>query len=72
MFIGYRLCRRFLGPEEWMLGCLDAFRFAGLVSDLGRSSEAFGHLRCLLQGPGATWAQLGQTVFPYGLSGISV
>ena len=23
-FIGYRLCRRPLGPEEWMLGCLDA------------------------------------------------
>ena len=22
--MGYRLCRRPLGPEEWMLGCLDA------------------------------------------------
>ena len=24
-FIGYRLCRRPLGPEAWMTGCLDAW-----------------------------------------------
>ena len=24
ILIGYRLCRRPLGPEAWMLGCLDA------------------------------------------------
>ena len=25
IFAGYRLCRRRLGPEAWMLGCLDAW-----------------------------------------------
>ena len=34
-FIGYRLCRRPLGLDEWVPGCLDACLFARLVADLG-------------------------------------
>ena len=74
---GYRLCRRPLGPDEWMLGCLDAWMLGclSLCSPDGRFGtnsncilEAFGHLWChlawALQGCGSLWARLGQAGYP--------
>ena len=58
-FIGYRLCRRPLGPEEWMLGCSDACRCARLVADLARIRVAFWRplVTC-----GVTWDGPGKLV----------
>ena len=64
---GYRLCRRPLGPEEWVLGCLDAWMLGCLSfclpggrfgTNLSHILEAFDHLWCLLGGPGAIWLPL--------------
>ena len=70
-FIGYRLCRRPLGPEEWILGCLDARMLVFVLAwwQIWHEFELhFGglwlpvvSLGWFLQACGSMWARLGQS-----------
>ena len=45
--------------DGWMLGCLSfCMPGARAGANLSHIVEAFDHLRCLLEGPGAIWAPL--------------
>ena len=44
IFIGYRLCRRPLGPEEWMPGCLDACQTSHLAFPRRREHQFEGQV----------------------------
>ena len=47
------------GLDAWMLGCLSfCLPGARFGTNLNHMSEAFDHLWCLLQSPGAIWAPL--------------
>ena len=47
------------GLDAWMLGWLSFYLPGGRFgTNLSPILEAFDHLWCLLQGPGATWAPL--------------
>ena len=78
VIIGSPLCPRPLGPEEWMLKCLDVwilvfcspgFRFGTNLSCL---LQACGHFWCLRPGFGAVWALLGQPGLPNCQFGRSI
>ena len=59
--------------QAWMLGCLSFCLPGGRIgTNSSEILEAFDHLRCLLQGPGAIWAPLEQLEFSNELLGAPV
>ena len=70
--MGYRLCCRSLGPEEWMLGCSHAFLLICLGPDMEQICVAFWMPLVTAGVRFEASVQFGHTLFSDSLFGIPV